>query len=102
MSGRTQMQEVVNGASLGSGNALELYFGLGQEQVERVLLRWPDGTEQQIEQLTVNQRHEITYGEPFSDATAEQVIIEPWQSIALLALSGLIIAIWGYFAILRH
>jgi hypothetical protein len=97
--GRTQMQEVINGASLGSGNALELYFGFGQEQVENVLVRWPDGTEQLVEQISANQRHEITYGEPFVDDTVEQSSIEPWQPFALIAVAILIVLVWSYFAL---
>ncbi len=60
--GRSQMQEVKCGSSLGAGNALELYFGLGQAEVTAVNVQWPDGTLQQLGPMTRNQRHEIAYG----------------------------------------
>lgn len=60
--GRTQLQDVINGASLGAGNSLELHFGLGQATVRNVEIRWPDGTTQSIGPLAHNQRHSLTYG----------------------------------------
>ncbi len=60
--GRSQMQEVKSGSSLGAGNALALYFGLGQAEVTAVNVRWPDGTRQQLGPMTRDQRHELTYG----------------------------------------
>ncbi|MEM7132255.1 MAG: CRTAC1 family protein [Chloroflexota bacterium] len=41
--GQTQMQEVQSGSSLGAGNALTLYFGLGTAEIEEVEIVWPDG-----------------------------------------------------------
>ena len=60
-SGLVQMQEVKNGSSLGSGDALELHFGLGQATVESVVVRWPDGAMQTERRLPTNQRHTINY-----------------------------------------
>ncbi|MEM7032875.1 MAG: CRTAC1 family protein [Chloroflexota bacterium] len=41
--GRTQMQEVKSGSSLGAGSDTALHFGLGQAKVKQVRVRWPDG-----------------------------------------------------------
>lgn len=68
--GRAQMQEVKNGSSLGSGDALELHFGLGQATVAEARVLWPDGTEQILAQLPHNQRHTITYEQVSPTQTA--------------------------------
>ncbi|MCO5197422.1 MAG: CRTAC1 family protein [Anaerolineae bacterium] len=94
-SGRPQMQEVINGASLGAGNALELYFGLGAADSADVTVRWPDGTEQVFGRMAANQRHILTYGE--SAETDVPTSIAPWEPFVLIALLLLILAIWGYF-----
>lgn len=59
--GRTQMQEVKNGSSLGSGDWLELHFGLGAATVDQVRILWPNGQEDVLADLATNQRHTITY-----------------------------------------
>lgn len=59
--GRSQLQEVKNGSSLGSGDWLELHFGLGTATVDEVRIRWPGGQEDVLDDLAVNQRHTITY-----------------------------------------
>lgn len=74
--GRTQLQEVRNGSSLGSGDTLELHFGLGRTAVESVEISWPDGSTQTIAQLPVNQRHTIVYGQP--------VVVESGADTAVL------------------
>ncbi|MCA9712155.1 MAG: CRTAC1 family protein, partial [Myxococcales bacterium] len=43
--GRRLRAERRSGSSLGSGDMLPLHFGLGEAEVERVLVRWPDGSE---------------------------------------------------------
>ena len=61
---RTQTQMVRTGSSYLSHSPLELTFGVGQtEQVERVEIRWPDGTQESIEDVTTGQRYQITQGE---------------------------------------
>ena len=60
--GRVQMQEVVNGSSLGAGNSLRLHFGLGNAVVDMVQITWPDGTFQIAKGLSHNQFHTLTYG----------------------------------------
>lgn len=42
--GRTLMQEVKCGSSLGSGNDFALHFGLGTSAVVQASVLWPDGT----------------------------------------------------------
>ena len=43
--GRTRMQEVKSGSSLGAGNDTALHFGLGAWAAAAVRVRWPDGSE---------------------------------------------------------
>lgn len=62
-SGRSQMQEVRSGSSLGSGDSMELHFGLGMTTPVLVKIRWPDGMEQQLENLPSNFRYQVTYGQ---------------------------------------
>lgn len=69
--GLRQMQEVINGASLGAGNELTQYFGLGQAEMATVTVRWPDGTQQTLKQVIANRRYRLQYG-----ATELQVIDE--------------------------
>ena len=46
-------------------NSLELTFGLGNaSNVDRITIEWPSGIDQEIEDVTVNQRIEITEGQP--------------------------------------
>ncbi len=61
--GLTQMQEVINGSSLGAGNELTLYFGLGQEARADVTIRWPDGTQQTLSAVRADQRYRLQYGQ---------------------------------------
>lgn len=61
--GRRQIQELKNGSSVGTGDPLELTFGLGKAIVEQVQITWPDGTVQVIEKLPHDQRHEVLYGQ---------------------------------------
>lgn len=59
--GRIQMQEVINGGSIGAGNALELYFGLGKASIRQVRVQWPDGHNMELGPLPYNQRYQISY-----------------------------------------
>ena len=50
---------------------LELTFGLGEaEGVERVEIRWPDGTQESIEGVAAGQRYQIEQGEGIVRAVA--------------------------------
>ena len=61
---RTQTQMVRTGSSYLSHSPLELTFGVGQvERVERIEIRWPDGTQESIEDVATSQRYQITQGE---------------------------------------
>jgi cytochrome c peroxidase len=59
--GRVQMQDVHNGSSVGSGNALTLYFGLGEAEIESVEIIWPDGKRQTYSDLRPNTAYVVGY-----------------------------------------
>lgn len=59
--GHQQMEEVINGASLGAGSALTLYFGLGPAAIQQVEVVWPNGLRQQVRGLVENRRYELSY-----------------------------------------
>jgi enediyne biosynthesis protein E4 len=101
--GRTHIQDVINGASLGAGNALELHFGLGQMTadgqplVRDVEIRWPDGTIQSFGPLTPNQYHTLVYGVPPREAelapgaiTGRSPLVE---GLRILLLIGIIMEV---------
>jgi hypothetical protein len=46
--GLVQLRDVRIGSSLGSTDDTGLHFGLGDRVVESVLIRWPDGAEEQV------------------------------------------------------
>jgi cytochrome c peroxidase len=73
--GVTQMQDVINGASLGAGNELALYFGLGTARQAGVTVRWPDGTQQVFDLVAVDQRYRLDY--PLAAATRLQAVPQP-------------------------
>ncbi|MCB9145692.1 MAG: VCBS repeat-containing protein [Anaerolineales bacterium] len=70
----TQMQEVINGSSVMSGNALELNFGMGEEQSADIRIRWNDGTEQVFKNIQADQRYKLVY--PLNGETS----LEPLQT----------------------
>ncbi len=60
--GASQMGEVTNGSSMGSGNELALHFGLGNsEQVTKLVVVWPDGVRQIFENISGDQRYTLRY-----------------------------------------
>jgi cytochrome c peroxidase len=59
--GVRQMQDVIAGTSLGAGNELALYFGLGTARRADVTIRWPDGTEQVFKGVAANRRYQLGY-----------------------------------------
>lgn len=77
--GNSQMQEVINGASVGAGNELALSFGLGQAQQAEVTVRWPDGTSQAFENVASGRRYRLLY--PLNEATALLPVDQPRQPI---------------------
>lgn len=61
--GVTQMQDIIAGSSLGAGNELALYFGLGQATTADLTIRWPDGTRQTFSAVAGDQRYHLRYGQ---------------------------------------
>jgi hypothetical protein len=61
--GRTLMQEVISGSSLGAGNDLALHFGLGQATIEKAKIIWPDGLSETYIGVPIDQIWQVTYGE---------------------------------------
>ncbi len=75
--GNSQMQEVINGASVGAGNELALYFGLGQAQQANVTVRWSDGRQQAFQNVAADTRYRLEY--PLHTATLLQPLSQPQQ-----------------------
>jgi enediyne biosynthesis protein E4 len=94
--GRSQMQEVRIGSSLGSGDSLELHFGFGEDSPVLVEIRWPDGTLQQIETPPFNQRLQVTYGERFVRPT------EPATALEIVGWITAVIVILGFVIVLGN
>jgi hypothetical protein len=58
--GQRQMQEVSGGSGFAAQNQRRLHFGLGKtSQIEKVVIRWPSGKIQTIENPAVDQIHEV-------------------------------------------
>ncbi len=74
--GPAQLQEVINGSSLGAGNELAQYFGLGSAQRATVTIRWPDGSWQSFENVLADQRYRLQYG------TTELVVVDARKVVA--------------------
>ncbi len=59
-SGQRQVQEVSGGSGFAAQNQRRLHFGLGRaSRIEKVVIRWPSGATQTIENPAVNQIHEV-------------------------------------------
>lgn len=70
--GRTLMQEVKSGSSLGAGNSTVLHFGLGAATVVRCEVVWADGTREVFNEVAANQILALTYKpqvSPFEDVS---------------------------------
>lgn len=59
--GRTLMQEVKAGSSLGAGNDTALHFGLGDATLRRARVVWPNGETSEVHRPQVNRLWEIEY-----------------------------------------
>ena len=59
--GRALMQEVKSGSSLGAGNDTALHFGLAQDSIRELRVRWPNGEETVLRDVAVNQFLEVNY-----------------------------------------
>jgi len=62
--GGKQMQEVINGQSLGAGNDLRVHFGLGDSEPSSLTIVWPNGVTQILNEPSVNQQLTISYEVP--------------------------------------
>ena len=60
---RTLMQELKTGSSLGAGNDMTLHFGLGQTEVDQIVIQWLNGDEDTYTNIAVNQRCLVTMDE---------------------------------------
>jgi hypothetical protein len=57
---RRQLQEVSGGSGFAAQNQRRLHFGLGQsERVEKVVIRWPSGKTQTIDQPAARRLHKL-------------------------------------------
>lgn len=62
-SGTVQMREVSSGGSYASQNDLRAHFGLGDAAVvERLTIRWPDGTQEVHENLAADRHYIVKRG----------------------------------------
>jgi hypothetical protein len=68
--GRSQMQEIISGSSLGAGNSLALHFGLGSMDTADIQIIWPDGLTQSFQGVAANQYYRLSY--PANPQTLEQ------------------------------
>jgi enediyne biosynthesis protein E4 len=59
--GRQQMQDVICGSGLGSGNDMALHFGLGSASISQVHIVWPDRTENVLKDVPADHILQITY-----------------------------------------
>ena len=83
--GITQMREVQIGSNFTSQNPTILHFGLGSaEVVDRLMVRWPDGSVEEIGNFPVNQCLRIGDGESGQVTTAGDHCMVPaaeWQPV---------------------
>ena len=67
--GDRQYWEIRSGSSLGGGDDLAAYFGLGEASVASVEITWPSGETQTLENVTANQRMHVV--EPVTNVSNE-------------------------------
>lgn len=58
---RVLMQSVYSGASFGAGNERTLHFGLGQANIDRVEVSWPNHITYGLTAYSINQFNSITF-----------------------------------------
>ena len=61
--GRTQMQEVKSGSSLGAGNDTALHFGLGNATVDSITVIWPNREQTILDVVAADQELVVAYGD---------------------------------------
>jgi hypothetical protein len=58
--GQEQLQQVSGASGFCAQNSRRLHFGLGKNpKIEKVVVRWPSGTEQTLKMPTVGQLHRL-------------------------------------------
>ena len=62
------MQEVKCGSSLGAGNDTALHFGLGDDVIREMRVRWPNGKEMTLTDVDVNQFLQVNYADVDADS----------------------------------
>ncbi len=62
--GRVRIDEVRSGSGYLSQSDFRLHFGLGQDSVEQVRVRWPDGGTQLLGRLAPGRFYVVNQGEP--------------------------------------
>ena len=97
--GKTQLQAVTNGGSLGAGNALALHFGLGQvATAELVRIVWPDGSERVYQGVAADRFYKVTYGDATALSTPDPGAMAPLLGLGLLVATLLIALLAPLFA----
>jgi len=66
-----QIDEKTSGSSYASQSSHGIYFGLGQGIATEIKITWPDGTQEQLADLAVNQVHTIMQGESVMEVDAD-------------------------------
>ena len=74
--GRSQMQDVHNGSSVGSSETLTLHFGLGDSRPQTVTVDWPDGTQQTFNTLAPDRTYRIDYNGGATPTTAGRSLMQ--------------------------
>ena len=68
-----QMRELTGGTSFASSNSLIAHFGLGQSNgIDSVVLHWPSGIIQTLNDLNINSIHDIIEQEVVSSSNEEE------------------------------
>jgi hypothetical protein len=81
-----QIREIVSANGFDAQSSLQTHFGLGKaERIERVSVRWPDGSEQEVKDLAVDRVYEWLQGEQPKPAASARLSEVPESAIATLA-----------------
>ena len=72
VNGQRQTRFVKGGCSYASSGDRRLLFGLGAEKTGRLIVTWPDGTEQKFDGLAVDRYYRLTQGADKPEAESEK------------------------------
>ena len=92
--GRTQMQEVKSGSSLGAGNDTALHFGLGAATAEELTVVWPNGLTRSLSNVPADQIWRVGYPAEVSGLPLVPTIAT--MLLALLLIFGGSLAVQRY------